>query len=126
MYVCIYVYMYVYMYTVSEIVGLASQFATQNCLGCYSKLNLGSKFYANVATHLPHIKVRTLFIPWILYYYNCFSIHDLSIANFTQKLLCTKLFRTLCVCIYIYVWMYACMNNYECIHEFMYVHMFAK
>ena len=27
--------------TVSEIVGKASQFATQNCLCCYSKLNLG-------------------------------------------------------------------------------------
>ena len=49
------------MYTVSEIVGLASQFATQNCLGCYSKLNLGSKFHAEVATHLPYIKLRTLY-----------------------------------------------------------------
>ena len=28
--------------TVYKIVGLASQFATQNCLGCYSKVNLGS------------------------------------------------------------------------------------
>ena len=27
--------------TASEIFGLASQFATQNCLSCYSKLNLG-------------------------------------------------------------------------------------
>ena len=53
MYVCIYVCI-----SVSEIAGLASQFATQNCLGCYSKLNLGSKFHAEVATHLPHIKLR--------------------------------------------------------------------
>ena len=41
-------------------VGLASQFAIQNCLGCYSKLNLDSKFHAEAATHLPHIKLRTL------------------------------------------------------------------
>ena len=39
----------------AEIVRLASQFATPNCLGCYSKLNLDSKFHAEVATHLPHI-----------------------------------------------------------------------
>ena len=47
--------------SVPEIVGLASQFATQNCLGCYSKLNLGSKFHAEIATHLPQIKLRTLY-----------------------------------------------------------------
>ena len=46
--------------TVSKIDGLVLQFTTQNCLGCYSKLNLGSKFHAEVATHLPHIKLRTL------------------------------------------------------------------
>ena len=45
----------------SEIVGLASQFATQNCLSCYSIFNLGSKFHAEIATHLPHIKLRTLY-----------------------------------------------------------------
>ena len=33
--------------SVPKIVGLASPFATQNCFGCYSKLNLGSKFHAN-------------------------------------------------------------------------------
>ena len=38
-----------------------SQFASQNCLGCYSKLNLGCKFPAEVATHLPHINLRTLY-----------------------------------------------------------------
>ena len=46
---------------VSEKVGLTSQFATQNCLGCYSKLNLGSEFHAEVDTRLPHIKLRTLY-----------------------------------------------------------------
>ena len=54
--VCVYVYTYI----VFEIVGLASQFAIQNCLGCYSKLNLGSKFHTEVTTHLPQIKLRTL------------------------------------------------------------------
>ena len=44
----------------SEIFELASQFATQNCLHCYSKLNLGSKFHAEIATYLHHIKLRTL------------------------------------------------------------------
>ena len=51
--------MYIYIY-VFEIVELASQFATQNCLGCYSKLNVGSKFHAEVATYPPPIKLRTL------------------------------------------------------------------
>ena len=50
--------MYVYIYTVSEIVGLASQFTTQNFYGCYSNLNLGSKFHAKVSTHLPHTKLK--------------------------------------------------------------------
>ena len=50
-----------YSNAVSEIVGLASQFATQNCLGCYSKLNLGNKLHAEVATHFPHIKLSTLY-----------------------------------------------------------------
>ena len=45
----------------SEIAGFALQFATQNNLGCYSKLNLGSKFHAEVATHFPHIKSSTLY-----------------------------------------------------------------
>ena len=45
-----------HVYVVSEIVGLALQFATQNFFGCYSKLNLSRKFHAEVATHLPHIK----------------------------------------------------------------------
>ena len=44
MYVCMTVCIYVYICTVAEIVGLALQFATQNCLGCYSVLNLGSTF----------------------------------------------------------------------------------
>ena len=48
-------------YVMSKIFRLASQFATQNCLGCYSKLNLGSKFHAEVASHLPHTKIRTLY-----------------------------------------------------------------
>ena len=50
--------------SVSEIIGLVSdlsQFDTQNCLGCHSKLNLGSEFHAEVITHLPHIKLRTLY-----------------------------------------------------------------
>ena len=46
--------------SVSEIDGLASQLATQNCLGCHLILNLGSKFHVKVATHLPHIKLRIL------------------------------------------------------------------
>ena len=54
--------MYVCMYAVFEIVGLASKFATQNCLPCYSKLNLGSKFDAEVTTHLSPIKLRTIYI----------------------------------------------------------------
>ena len=45
--------------SVSEIVKLALQLVTQNNLGCYSKLNLGSKFHAEVAIHFPHIKLRT-------------------------------------------------------------------
>ena len=47
-------------YTVSKIVGLASPCAIQNCFGCNSKLNFSSKFYAEVATYLPHTKLRTL------------------------------------------------------------------
>ena len=53
--------------SVSDITGLASQFASQNCLGCYSKLNLGSEFHAEVATHPPHIKLRTLYTLNILF-----------------------------------------------------------
>ena len=51
--------MYIYIFTVSEIVGLASQFLLLK-LSClpYSKLNLGSKFHDEVATHLPHIKLK--------------------------------------------------------------------
>ena len=33
-------YIHKCIYTVSEIAGLASQFATPYCLGCYSKLTL--------------------------------------------------------------------------------------
>ena len=42
-------------------VGLASQLATQNYLGCCLKFNLGGEFHAAVATHLPHKKLRTLY-----------------------------------------------------------------
>ena len=56
----IYVYINIHI-SVSEIVGLALQFATQNCLGYYSKLNLGSKFLAEMAIHFPHIKLRILY-----------------------------------------------------------------
>ena len=59
-YKCKYIQSYLIIFTESEIVGLTSQFATQNCLGCNSKLNLSSKFHAEVATHLPHLKLRTL------------------------------------------------------------------
>ena len=70
----------------SEIVGLVSQFATQNSLEYYSKLNLSSKFHAEVATQLPHLKLKNYRpIPRILYHYNCYfiaiicyPIHDLS------------------------------------------------
>ena len=51
-----------YCIIVSEIAWLASQFATQNCFVCYSKLNLGSKFYAEVATHFPHKIKNTIYI----------------------------------------------------------------
>ena len=40
-------------YAVFEIVGLASQFTILNYLDCFSKLILGNKFHAEVATHLP-------------------------------------------------------------------------
>ena len=50
-----------YCCTVFKIVGLASQFVTQNCLVCYSKWNLGCKFHADVATYFPHIKLKILF-----------------------------------------------------------------
>ena len=52
--------------SVSDIVGLASQFATLNCPGCYSKLNLNSEFHAEVATNLPHLKLRTLYTSKII------------------------------------------------------------
>ena len=54
-----YIYIYIYIIIISELVGLALQFVTRNCVCCYSKLNLDRKFYAEVATHLPHIKLRT-------------------------------------------------------------------
>ena len=54
-------YRYCLWYSVSEIVGLALQFATQNCLGCYSKFNLGSKFHAEVAIHFLYAKLKTLY-----------------------------------------------------------------
>ena len=34
----------------------------QNYLGCYSKLNLCSKFYAVVATYLPHIILKKNYV----------------------------------------------------------------
>ena len=46
---------------VSEIVGLALQFATQNCISCHSKLYIDIKFHIEVATHLPHIKLKTIY-----------------------------------------------------------------
>ena len=49
-----------------EIVGLASLFTTQNCLGYYSKLNLSSKFHTQVATHLPHLKLRTIYLEYYI------------------------------------------------------------
>ena len=52
--------------SVFDIVGLVSQFATQNCLGCYPKLNLGSKFHTEYATHLPHIKLRTIYLEYYI------------------------------------------------------------
>ena len=56
----IHTYIHTYIYTVSEITELTLQFATQNCLGYYLKLNLGGKFHAEVATHFPHVKLITL------------------------------------------------------------------
>ena len=50
------------MYIVTEIVGLASQYDTQNYLDCYSMLNLSRKLHAEVATHLSPIKLRILHI----------------------------------------------------------------
>ena len=63
---CIYMHFYcigcfIHSYTVSEIGGFASQFATQNFLSCYSKLNLSSKFHAKVVTHLPHLKLKIIY-----------------------------------------------------------------
>ena len=55
-------YIYACLYIlVSKIARLLSQFATQNCLSCYSKINLVSNFLAEVASHFPHIKLRTLY-----------------------------------------------------------------
>ena len=75
MHTCIHTYIHTYTHThihththtfipVSDIVGIALQFATQNCLGCYSKLNLDSKFHAEVTTYFPHIKLRTLYLEY--------------------------------------------------------------
>ena len=87
----------------SEIVGLASQLATQNYLGCYLKLNLRSKFHAEVATHYPHIKLRVLYTLNIILYYNrCLTatqsqlivtqlIHDFS-GNFHAQI-ATQLYK---------------------------------
>ena len=84
----------------SEIVGLASQFATQNCFGCYSKLNLGIKFHAEVATHLPRIKLRALYIfvgTCILYYYgHGIKIMFIAILSFYPALI----FLILCLFIF--------------------------
>ena len=46
--------------TVSKIVGLALQFATQNCLVLLLNVKFRYKFRTEVATHLPQIKFRTL------------------------------------------------------------------
>ena len=62
----------------SEIVGLALQFATQNCLACYSKLNLNSEFHAEVATHLHYNNCYSIVT-------NCHSIYDSS-SNFPTKI----------------------------------------
>ena len=47
--------------SVPEIVRLALQFATLNGRGYYPKLDLVIKFHTEVATHLLHIKLRTLY-----------------------------------------------------------------
>ena len=57
----IHIHIHIHVYTVSKIVGLALQFATHSCLGCYSKLNFGSKFHAGVATYYLHMKLRTIY-----------------------------------------------------------------
>ena len=65
-YTHIHTYIFIYMYIYVMSVGLASQFATQNCLSCYSKLKIGSKFHAEVATHFPHKIKNTVFIEYCI------------------------------------------------------------
>ena len=68
--VCINTHMHVC--TMSKIVGLATQFATQNCLGCYLKLNLDSKFQAtharmyNVQNSRARIAICYSKLSWLL------------------------------------------------------------
>ena len=95
---------------------VASQFFTQNCLNCYSKLNLDSKFHAEVATHFPQIILRKLYsLRRILYYNNCYSIatncdpiHDLS-GNFHAKI-ATQWYKIISNTVNAYSW-----KSYDCI-----------
>ena len=61
---CTFACIYTYIDSVSKTVGLASQFTTQNCLGYYLKLNLIIKFHAEVAIHLSHLKLRTIYLEY--------------------------------------------------------------
>ena len=60
-YINTYIHTYIQYTPVYKIVVLTSQFVTQNCLGCYSKLNLSSTFHTEVTIHLPRKKLRTLY-----------------------------------------------------------------
>ena len=57
-----------------KIVRFALQIATQNCLDCYSKLNLASKFHAEVATRSPHIVLRQIKTLVILYKHQAYKM----------------------------------------------------
>ena len=61
-----------------EIFGLASQFATQNCLGCYSKLNLGSKFHGRSCYSSLTYKIKSTV--YLEYYVVIIATHLLQIA----------------------------------------------
>ena len=108
-----------------NIVGFASQFATQNCLDCFSKLNLASKFHAEVATHLPHIILRAPYILNIIYssVTNCDSIHDLSsnfyakIATQLYKIISDSVYTITYIYLYLYLYMYSCINT--CLHVYV-------
>ena len=60
-YIHTYIHTYIQYTPVYKIIVLTSQFVTQNCLGCYSKLNLSSTFHTEVIIHLPRKKLRTLY-----------------------------------------------------------------